>query len=271
MSLTLSPPANSDSKESVTHLSSSSSSSSSFTTQYSSKKTTSTTSHLVTPPRSASSTTPSSPIDHHDKSLLINNHIITASKFISSTWHNSDVNSPLCTTSTSTTPQSFARYLTEILRRSRCSISALNAALFYISKLTPKIQARNDDNNLALACPKKVFLICLELSFKFQYDSTYNLKAWSKISGLSVAELKSLEMKVLQMLDYDLALNKKEYMDWLEQVDSLINSKESMAIAMATTTSESSIGLTNDVTNGVKRSRDETNDHIVKKIRISCA
>ncbi|CEP21937.1 Cyclin, interacts with Pho85p cyclin-dependent kinase (Cdk), induced by Gcn4p at level of transcript [Cyberlindnera jadinii] len=93
--------------------------------------------------------------------------------------------------------QFYSKFITEVIKRSRCSLECLKVCLYYMSKLTSS----------HVGCPKRAFLACLCLSFKYIYDSTVKLKTWSKISGLSPGELKSLEMTVLVALDYNLNLH----------------------------------------------------------------
>jgi hypothetical protein len=76
--------------------------------------------------------------------------------------------------------------------------------MFYLFKLQKKIKNRVVDHTSHLCCPKKVFLLCLILAFKYSLDSNYKFATWSKISGLAVKELQSYEMKLLADLNYGL-------------------------------------------------------------------
>lgn len=87
-------------------------------------------------------------------------------------------------------------------------------------------------------CPKRTFLVCLILSFKFNYDSNYSFKSWSKISGLPVSEIKTLEFQILKLLDYDLNCNAQVFERWnsllaqaLDKISKLIEMKFKQSIA----------------------------------------
>lgn len=102
-------------------------------------------------------------------------------------------------------------FLKETLRRSRSSYCTLQVALFYIYKLKPMIKS---SNSTVFQCPKRCFLTCLILASKFLQDRNYSMKTWSKISGLALKELISMEFTVLQAMDYDLNLKSQLYSEW---------------------------------------------------------
>lgn len=74
-------------------------------------------------------------------------------------------------------------------------------------------------------CPKKIFLISLILAFKFQYDSNYSFKSWSKISGLSIKELQHIEMDALKFLNYELNVKFDTYNSWLKFLKTTISAE----------------------------------------------
>jgi hypothetical protein len=172
----------------------------------SSKKT-----HFITPP---ASTRPSTE-EFNEKTLVVNTYILNASVYITSLWLDPLTEAKSLFGCSTPRPDAYECFLREVLKRSRCSMPALQVALFYMSKLTGDIKQRLVKNNAHLMCPKKVFLICLILSFKYNYDQNYSFKSWSKISGLTVQEMKSLEVHILQDFDYSLNLNNEEYTRWV--------------------------------------------------------
>lgn len=190
---------------------------------------------LNTPPSSAKQTT-ASIIEKSKKAEIVNKYITEASVFILSFWKNpSTSNSTVSSLFNNNTlkQNEYERFTREILKRSRCSLVALQIAMFYLFKLQNQIKNRYISNNKFLMCPKKVFLICLILSFKFNYDSNYSFKSWSKISGLSISEIKSLEFNTLKNLDYDLNCNAQVFENWtslldqaLEKIAKLIEDKK---------------------------------------------
>lgn len=141
---------------------------------------------LVTPP---SSVELSKEVPQPETKVDLKNYIRNATILILSNWKDCKIK-----------PMEFSKFLKEILTRSRCSINILQIAIFYLFKLEGKIKK----GSIHLQCPKKVFLICLILSFKFNLDSNYKLLSWSKMSGLSINELNLYETKILIDLNYNL-------------------------------------------------------------------
>ncbi|CAM9018079.1 unnamed protein product [Wickerhamomyces anomalus] len=114
--------------------------------------------------------------------------------------------------------------------------------MYYLFKLQKNIKQRFISNDKSLMCPKRTFLICLILSFKFNYDSNYSFKSWSKISGLSIGEIKTLEFNILQSLDYDLNCNVETFEKWslllnqaLEKIEKLIDNRNSNTTSLKRT------------------------------------
>lgn len=171
----------------------------------SSKKT-----HLITPPQASDE----QPQQH--KAHVVHNFIQNSAGYVTSLWKDPAVDVQSVFGCSQPRPEAYTVYLKEVLRRSRCALPALQVALFYLSKLQKLIKDRIVDQNTHLMCPKKVFLVCLILSYKYNYDSNYSFKAWSKVSGLSITEIKLLEIAILGALDYNLNLN-ETYTKWVDE------------------------------------------------------
>jgi len=60
-----------------------------------------------------------------------------------------------------------------------------------------------------------MFLAALILASKFQQDRTYSNKAWSKISGLPVAEINLNEITFLTLIDYRLFVSQAVFQKWV--------------------------------------------------------
>lgn len=219
---------------------------------------------LNTPPSSAKQTT-ASVTEKSKKAEIVNKYITEASVFILSFWKNPASNVSSLFNNTTLKQNEYERFTREILKRSRCSLVALQVAMFYLFKLQNQIKNRYISNNKSLMCPKKVFLICLILSFKLNYDSNYSFKSWSKISGLSIAEIKTLEFNILKELDYDLNCNAEVFENWnllltqaLEKIAKLIEAKKSTQINESSLFSKKRHSTTIESENSMKRIRVET-------------
>ncbi|KXS11339.1 hypothetical protein M427DRAFT_438773 [Gonapodya prolifera JEL478] len=69
-----------------------------------------------------------------------------------------------------------------------------------------------------LLCARRVFLASLLLSWKYLHDKSYSNAAWSKISGLPVAEINRLEGVVLRALGWDVKVDEGVFWRWSEWV-----------------------------------------------------
>lgn len=195
---------------------------------------------LITPPSSAKQSNISSEKSH--KADIVNKYITEASVFILSFWKNPQQNSLFNTQTNLINQKDYERFTREVLKRSRCSLLGLQVAMYYLFKLQKNIKQRFISNDKSLMCPKRTFLICLILSFKFNYDSNYSFKSWSKISGLSIGEIKTLEFNILQSLDYDLNCNVETFEKWslllnqaLEKIEKLIEIRNSNTTSLKRT------------------------------------
>ncbi|KAG0307497.1 hypothetical protein BGZ98_000150 [Dissophora globulifera] len=66
-----------------------------------------------------------------------------------------------------------------------------------------------------VGCGRRMFLAALILASKFQQDRTYSNKAWSKISGLPVAEINLNEITFLTLIDYRLFVSHAVFQKWV--------------------------------------------------------
>ena len=116
-------------------------------------------------------------------------------------------------------------FVSESLRRSKTSYSTLQVALFYIIMLKPKVpedrftKEQNEGlDQLPLQCGRRMFLSALMLASKYLQDKNYSTTAWSKITGLTCAEINEHERMVLAALDYSLHIPKDIFGNWNDLV-----------------------------------------------------
>nr|OQO20819.1 hypothetical protein B0A51_14815 [Rachicladosporium sp. CCFEE 5018] len=117
-------------------------------------------------------------------------------------------------------------YIEETLRRSRTSYSTLQVALYYlvlIKAFVPKHDFTTEQSSdcaasRALMCGRRMFLAALILASKYLQDRNYSAKAWSKMSGLKVAEINSNERTFLSKIDWKLHIAKPLFDRWTEVV-----------------------------------------------------
>ncbi|KAK9450488.1 uncharacterized protein V1518DRAFT_413974 [Limtongia smithiae] len=107
-------------------------------------------------------------------------------------------------------------FIEETLRRSRTSYSTLQVALYYLFLLRPYVQ---DPEKLkgsmgALNCGRRAFLTSLMLASKYLQDKNYSARAWSKISGLTTAEINANELAFLKAVDWRVHVPDHVFVRW---------------------------------------------------------
>lgn len=105
-------------------------------------------------------------------------------------------------------------FLHHILKHSRTTHSTLQLAIFYLFRIRPRVLERRHED-VYIACGRRMFLAALICAHKFLQDKTYKNSAWSKVSGLGVAEVNHAEKVMLHLLDWSLFVKKDTYDQWI--------------------------------------------------------
>lgn len=105
-------------------------------------------------------------------------------------------------------------FLHHILKHSRTTHSTLQLAIFYLFRIRSRVQEKRNDD-VYISCGRRMFLASLISAHKYLQDKTYKNSAWSKVSGLNVAEINHAEKVMLQLLDYRLYVKKDTYDQWI--------------------------------------------------------
>jgi len=71
------------------------------------------------------------------------------------------------------------------------------------------------ENSKHVGCGRRMFLAALILASKYQQDRSYSNKAWSKISGLPVAEINRNEIAFLALIEYRLFVSPSVFQKWV--------------------------------------------------------
>ncbi|KAF2659529.1 kinase-like protein [Lophiostoma macrostomum CBS 122681] len=106
-------------------------------------------------------------------------------------------------------------FVGEALRRSRTSYTTLQVALYYLLYAKehvpdPESLLRSmdidvfDGDSRIWASGRRIFFVCLILASKYMQDRNYSARAWSKISGLKVAEINRIELIFLNVTRWKL-------------------------------------------------------------------
>ncbi|RHZ83136.1 hypothetical protein Glove_99g44 [Diversispora epigaea] len=149
-------------------------------------------------------------------------HLVDTTKFIiDSIWMNFPVHS---------TAQVIPLrvFIQEILRRSRTSWSTLQTTLFYMVRIKPKIEllwsnsisSDQQTTNDSATCGRRIFLASLIVASKYLQDRNYSNYAWSKICGLPVQEINSIERRFLMLIEYNLFISENNFKHWSNLLNS---------------------------------------------------
>ncbi|KAI8640447.1 cyclin-domain-containing protein [Parasitella parasitica] len=143
-----------------------------------------------------------------EKSIMIDKLIDCSANIIDSIWSNNH----------STEIISTARFIREILKRSRATYSMLQLALFYIFRIKKLILKRMQQpaaNNELVVCGRRMILAALMAASKYLNDKNYCNKTWAKIASLQISEINATEMTFLKLIDYRLYVSKQLYDKWV--------------------------------------------------------
>ena len=105
-------------------------------------------------------------------------------------------------------------YLSNIHIYVECSESCYILAFIYIDRLIQN----NSSFKLTIMNIHKLFIATLVISIKYLDDAYLNNTDYSKIGGITLTELNTLEMKVLEMLDYCLYIDQKTFYQYASEL-----------------------------------------------------
>ncbi|KAF1802932.1 cyclin-domain-containing protein [Mucor lusitanicus] len=159
-----------------------------------------------------------------ERSIMIDKLIDCAADIIDSIWTNNR----------SAKIMSTARFIREILKRSRATYSMLQLALFYIFRIKKLIFERLQQpltNNELVCCGRRMFLAALMVASKYLNDKNYRNKTWAKIASLDIAEINATEVVFLKLIDYQLYVSKPLYDKWVSLLHDHIQKKSFIVLA----------------------------------------
>ncbi|CEP62277.1 Pcl5p LALA0_S05e01860g [Lachancea lanzarotensis] len=142
------------------------------------------------------------------KQGLLVNQAATLLSGLTSKFSNNRVNN---------TKQHLVAYLTEIIKRAKCSKKIVLLSTFYFHKLYAyKLDSITNLPEFS-RCSKRVYLCCLVLAHKFLNDQTFSMASWQRISGLPCKDLSTMERWCLTILDYELFTTDAELTMWCDK------------------------------------------------------
>jgi len=102
---------------------------------------------------------------------------------------------------------SFLNYLVRLQKFMHCSDECFVVALIYIKRL----KESEPQLDMSPFTVHRIFLAAVVTATKFLDDQFYLNSYYAKVGGVSVLELKNLELSFLSILDYNLNVSQEEY------------------------------------------------------------
>ncbi|CAD8187629.1 unnamed protein product [Paramecium pentaurelia] len=106
------------------------------------------------------------------------------------------------------------KYIERIKIYSYCSNECFILALIYIDR----VQEMNSDVVINSYCVHRFMLACILLSIKYNDDDYYKNDYYSRVGGITLQELNSLEQELLTLLDYQLFVSQNQYYYYKEKL-----------------------------------------------------
>jgi hypothetical protein len=112
---------------------------------------------------------------------------------------------------------SVEKYLERLAKYSPCSPQCFIVALIYIDRLL----SRHPEFLLRSSNVHRLLITSLLLAAKSHEDCSYNNAFYARLGGLSIVELNSLELALLSLLDFELAVPPQTYLRYSSEFSRL--------------------------------------------------
>ena len=118
-------------------------------------------------------------------------------------------------------PISIKDYLYRIQSFSEVEDNTLIISLIYIDKICDNASIILTEYNV-----HKILFVSILLAIKYNEDTFYDNKYYSKIAGVPLKELKSMEYEYIKLINFDLYVNKaifEKYKNYIYSINSIKN------------------------------------------------
>jgi hypothetical protein len=138
-------------------------------------------------------------------------------------------------------PQSFRKWVHQVLCATRLPSATIVLSLFYLSHRMNMRSVQNQSNEFQLY---RMLTIALVLGSKFLDDNTFINRSWSEVSGIPVADLNQLETEWLIAIEFKLHRDPAEDQGWNTWQDHWKNYQTRVAARQSRVTKLSPIDTT---------------------------
>ncbi|EGX90606.1 cyclin-like protein (Clg1), putative [Cordyceps militaris CM01] len=119
----------------------------------------------------------------------------------------------------STLSSPFRKFVKQILTSTRLPSTTILLGMNYLAKRINAMKGQGETYKASEGQVWRYLTVSLLLGSKFLDDNTFQNRSWSEVSGISVAELNSLEFDWVQAMNWRLYVNldlSKDYQAWLD-------------------------------------------------------
>ncbi|ORX80251.1 hypothetical protein K493DRAFT_293171 [Basidiobolus meristosporus CBS 931.73] len=145
----------------------------------------------------------------YEKKRMVLGVIDAAAIIIDSIWPNHSM-------SKHSTILPLRTFIKEIVIRSKTTLHVLQTALLYLLRVKVSGRYRNSCDNATdfSKCGRRMLLASIIVASKFVQDRSCKNSAWAKITNSSVAEVNSMEITFLRLIDYRLYVSNSVFLQW---------------------------------------------------------
>ena len=113
-------------------------------------------------------------------------------------------------------PISLKQYLSRILNYTEAEESTIIIALIYLDRLSGISKVILTPYNVY-----RIIFVAILIAIKYNEDNAFDFEYYSQVAGISVKELKVLELEFVCLLKFKLFINKKEYDKYKLYIDDI--------------------------------------------------
>ena len=114
-------------------------------------------------------------------------------------------------------------YARRLANQSKCSHQCFILAIIYVDRLVARGMMVNSRS------VHRILLTCLLIAIKFLDDDLFDNQSFSKFGGISNSELNSLEVELLDFLEYDIVVEQRHFEEYSRKMETLLRNDSSVA------------------------------------------
>lgn len=122
--------------------------------------------------------------------------------------------------------QRLTKYVKSVMQKTHISTSAVMLSLLYCNRLSLKVGTQEE--------LFKTWTMTLVLADCFLHDNSFSTRSWSKVTGLTKAQVSLMKRQMLVALAFNLHVGEFEYSQFLEVLETNLQTKAIPTMARQT-------------------------------------